>query len=99
MYRYSSIYKSIICSIFSRHLFVSSDFTGQNSILLLRMILIGRTNTIHKDSSCREMFAKRNEKSSERVALSSCKKKKKEKDGDPPLPSNRIVTSSCVRGR
>lgn len=42
---------------------------------------------------------KRNEKSSERVALSSRKKKKKGKDGDPPLPSNRIVTSSCVRGR
>lgn len=62
------------------------------------MILIGRTHTIHKDLSCREMFARRNGKSSERVALSSWKKKKKGKDGDPPLPSNRIVTSSCVRG-
>lgn len=50
-------------------------------------------HTIHKDSSRREMFAKRNEKSSERVALSSWRqKKKKGKDGDPPLPSNRIVT-------
>lgn len=45
------------------------------------------------------MFTKRNKKSSERVALSSWKKKKKGKDGDPQLPSNRIVTSSCVRGR
>jgi len=86
-------------NIFRDIYFVSNDFTGRNSILLLRMILVGRIYYSHKDSSCREMFAKRNEKSSERVALSSCKKKKKGKDGDPPLPSNRIVTSSCVRGR
>lgn len=53
----------------------------------------GQARNSTRTRRVREMFAERNEKSSERVALSSRKKKKKGKERwrSAPLPSNRIV--------
>lgn len=95
MYRHSSICRGVICS---RYLFISYDFTGINSILLLRMIL--RANTrftrTRRVERCSRSVTKSRRSESPCLLVS---KKKKGKDGDPPLPSNRyeLLRSRTVK--